>query len=144
MTDVDAVADELAIRRVIADYAWGCDSGDWALLKSIFTEDATLDYSSTDGPAGSRDEIVAWLETSLSQLDMIQHVVTNHQIDLEGDRATVRAMFYCSVKVPGMEQMIITGGYYDELFVRTEAGWKIQSLYEDNRWMNMPVPVLPT
>jgi ketosteroid isomerase-like protein len=144
MTDLQAVADELAIQRVIADYAWGCDSGDWALLKSVFTEDATLDYSSTDGPKGSRDEIVGWLEASLSQLDMIQHVVTNHQIDLEGDEAAVRAMFYCSVKVPGMDQVMITGGYYDERFVRTAEGWKIQSLYEDNRWMSMDVPDLGT
>jgi ketosteroid isomerase-like protein len=143
MTDLQSARDELDIQRVIADYAWACDSGDWGLLKSVFTDDATLDYSSTGGPAGGRDEVVAWLEESLSQVAMIQHVVTNHQIDLDGDRAKVRAMFYCTVQVPGMDQMVETGGYYDEEFVRGSDGWKIQRLYEDNRWMNMDMPELP-
>ena len=52
MTDTSSTRDELDIHRVIADYAWACDNADWALLKSVFSEDATLDYSSTGGPAG--------------------------------------------------------------------------------------------
>jgi ketosteroid isomerase-like protein len=138
--DLQSVRDELDIQRVIADYAWACDNRDWGLLKSIFTDDAYLDYSSTQGPAGPRDEIVAWLEESLSQVAMIQHVVTNHQIDLDGDRAKVRAMFYCTLRLPGMDEMLETSGHYDEEFVRGSDGWKIQRLYEDNRWMNMPMP----
>jgi hypothetical protein len=83
---------------------------------------------------------VAWLEESLSQVAMIQHVVTNHQIDLDGDRAKVRGMFYCTLRLPGMDEMLKTGGHYDEEFMRGSDGWKIQRLYEDNRWMNMPMP----
>ena len=143
MADLASVRDELDIHRVIADYAWGCDNADWALLKSVFSEDATLDYTSTGGPAGGRDEIVGWLEESLSQVEMIQHVVTNHQVDLDGDTAKVRAMFYCSVRLPGLEPLVETGGYYDEDFVRTDDGWKIKRLYEDNRWMNMAPPGAP-
>ena len=52
-------------------------------------------------------------------------------------------MFYCSVRVPGVETQVETGGYYDEDFVRTDAGWKIKRLYEDNRWMNMEMPDAP-
>ena len=143
MATDSTVRDELDIQRVIADYAWACDNADWELLKSVFSDDAELDYSTTQGPAGPRDEIVAWLEASLSQVEMIQHVVTNHQIDLAGDRASVRAMFYCCVRIPGMDQMVITGGYYDEELVRTDAGWKIRRLFEDNRWMNMTPPGAP-
>jgi ketosteroid isomerase-like protein len=135
-----SVRDELDIQRVIHDYAWACDNGDWGLLKSVFTDDAYLDYSSTEGPAGSRDEVVAWLEQSLSQVPVIHHVVSNFQIGLEGDRATVRAMFHCSARLPGMgaADMFVTGGYYDEELVRTPNGWKIQRLFEDNRWMTRP------
>jgi hypothetical protein len=84
--------DELDIQRVLYDYAWACDNGDWGLLKSVFTVDAHLDYASTQGPAGSRDEVVAWLEQSLSPVSLIQHVVSNLQIHLHGDRADVTAM----------------------------------------------------
>lgn len=135
MTDHRSVRDELDIQRVIHDYAWACDNGDWGLLKSLFTDDAYLDYSSTEGPAGSRDEVVAWLEQSLSQVGMIYHVVSNFQIDMDGDRAKVRAMFHCSVRLPGQEDMLVTGGYYDEELVRTPDDWKIQRLAEDNRFM---------
>lgn len=138
---MQSVRDELDIQRVISDYAWACDNGDWELLRSLFTEDAQLDYSSTGGPAGPRDEVVAWLEQSLTQLDWIHHVVSNFQIDLDGDRAKVKAMFTCSAKLPGVDNALVTGGYYDEDFVRTAGGWKLERLYEDNRWMqNPPTP----
>lgn len=139
MADLQSVRDELDIQRVISDYAWACDNRDWVLLKSVFTDDAYLDYSSTEGPAGSRDEVVAWLEQSLGQV-LIQHVVSNFQIDLDGDRANVRAMFYTSVDLPDLDELLVTGGYYDEEFVRTSDGWKIQRLFEDNRWMRPSMP----
>ena len=144
MTDLQSVRGELDIQRVIHDYAWACDNGDWALLKSIFTEDATLDYSTTGGPAGGRDEVVAWLEASLTQVPVIHHVVSNFQIDLDGDRATVRALFQCSAKFDGTDDMMVTGGYYDEIFARTADGWKIERLFEDNRWMTNPPAGLPS
>ena len=126
MTDLQSVRDELDIQRVVHDYAWACDNADWALLASVFTEDAELDYSTTGGPKGSRDEVVAWLEESLSQVEMIHHVVSNFQIDLDGDRADVRAMFHCSVRVPGMDGLIVTGGYYRQEHVRTAEGWRMR------------------
>lgn len=78
---------------------------------------------------------MTWLESSLSQVELIQHVVSNIQIDLAGDQADVRAMFHCSVRIPGVEAMVVTGGYYEEELERTEGGWKIRRLVEDNRWM---------
>jgi ketosteroid isomerase-like protein len=140
MPELQSVRDELDIQRVIHDYAWACDNGDWGLLKSVFTDDAYLDYSSTQGPAGTRDEVVAWLEQSLSQVAFIHHIVSNFQIELGGDRADVRALFHCSVRLPGVDDMLVTGGYYQEELVRTVDGWKIHRLVEDNRWMQGPVP----
>ncbi len=139
-SDLLSVRDELDIQRVITDYAYACDNGDWALLKSVFADDAYLDYSSTGGPTGSRGEVVAWLEQSLGQVLGIQHVVSNFQIDLDQDRATVRAMFFTSVRLRGLDQPLMTGGYYDEELLRTGGGWKIQRLVEDNRWMHPPTP----
>lgn len=131
-------ADLLDIQRLMSDYAWGCDEGDWALLRSVFSEDAKLDYSSTGGPAGGPDEVVAWLESSLS-LVQIQHVVSNFRIDVSGDSAEGTAMFFTTVRIEGLDQPITTGGYYNLAFVRADGRWKIQRLYEDNRWMH-PAP----
>ena len=139
MADVRSLPDELDVQRVLCDYAWACDNKDWDLLHSVFTTDAQLDYSSTRGPAGGREEVVGWLQRSLSQVPVIQHVVSNFQIDVSGDLATGRAMFLTSARIPGMEEMLVTGGYYDLAFRREPGGWKIERLVEDNRWMN-PAP----
>lgn len=135
MPDLQSVRDELDIQRLKFDYAWACDNGDWALLRSVFTDDAHLDYSSARGPAGDRNEVVAWIEQSLSRLSWIHHVVSNFHVDLDGDMAQVRSMFHCTAQLPGVERPIVTGGYYHEVYVRTGGGWRIQRLFEDNRWM---------
>ena len=125
---------------MIHDYAWACDNGDWGWLKSIFTDDADLDYTTTGGPAGSCGRDRGMARTGVSQLQWIHHVVSNFQIDLDGDRADVRAMFHCSAQLPGLDDILVTGGYYDEKFACTADGWKIERLFEDNRWMKNPAP----
>jgi hypothetical protein len=127
--------DLLDIQRLLYDYAWGCDEGDWALLRSVFSDDAVLDYSSTGGPAGGRDEVVAWLESSLSGT-RLQHVVSNFRIDVSGDAAAGKAMFFTTVHLEGLHRPLTTGGYYDLGFVRVDGRWKVRRLYEDNRWMH--------
>jgi SnoaL-like domain len=126
------------MQRLLYDYAWGCDERDWALLRSLFSPDAELDYSSTGGPAGGTEEVVAWLESSLSRV-RIQHVVSNFRIDVAGDSAAGTAMFLTTVHLEGLGQPLTTGGYYDLEFVRVERQWKIRRLCEDNRWMH-PAP----
>ena len=132
--------DEFEVQRVLYDYAWACDNRDWNLLASVFTSDAHLDYSSTGGPAGGREEVVGWLQESLSQLPVIQHVVSNFQLAFSNTRAEGRAMFLTSARIPGLESMLTTGGYYDLAFRRETDGWKIERLVEDNRWMSPASP----
>jgi 3-phenylpropionate/cinnamic acid dioxygenase small subunit len=135
-----SILDELDVQRVLFDYAWACDNKDWDLLRSVFTADAQLDYSSTRGPAGGREEVVGWLAESLSKTPVIQHVVSNFQIDVSGTRAAGRAMFYTAVRIPGLDDMLVTGGYYDLAFRREPDGWKIERLVEDNRWRSATPP----
>ena len=128
------------IERCLYDYAWACDNGDWAALRTVFTADAELDYSTTGGPAGGCDEVVAWLEQSLSQVAMIQHVVSNFQIDIDGAAAEGRAMFFTSVRLPAVDGVLLTGGYYELRLSRVDGHWRIRRLYEDNRWMQHLAP----
>jgi len=140
MVDERSLSDELDIQRVLYEYAWACDNGNWDLLRSVFTADAYLDYSSTDGPAGGREEVVRWLRESLSQLPVIQHVVSNFQIEVNRNRAEGRAMFFTAAQIPGLDSMLTTGGYYDVALRRESDGWKIERLVEDNKWMSPRPP----
>jgi len=140
MADERSTRDELDIQRVLFDYAWACDNKVWELLRSVFAADARLDYSSTRGPVGGREEVVGWLREGLSTVVFMQHVVSNFQIDLSGDRAAGRAMFHTTVRIPGLEDLMVTGGYYDLAFRREPEGWKIELLVEDNRWRSVTPP----
>jgi hypothetical protein len=56
-----------------------------------------------------------------------------------GDTATVRAMFYNPMQLPGMAEMSYCGGYYHHQLVRTPDGWRSRRLREENVWFaNQP------
>ncbi len=133
------MSDKAEIRDLLFRYARAVDDKDWALMGSVFTPDARLDYTSVDGPAGGRDEIVGWLERSLAPVPMTQHFITNVEIELDGDRATARAMFYNPMQLPGMDVVCTCGGNYHHALVRTPDGWRSESLVEETKWfVNRP------
>ena len=142
MTDPNLdVADKLAITEQLARYARGVDTHDWELWKSVFTDDAMIDYSSANGrPAGGRDDTAAYLAESMPYLPWKQHYVTNVEIELDGDEAKVRAAFYNPMQLPGLAEPSACGGYYHHDFVRTSDGWKSKRLVEESCWFVNPYP----
>nr|MDT0667872.1 nuclear transport factor 2 family protein [Micromonospora sp. DSM 115978] len=103
--DLQALQDKIEINELLTRYARGVDTKDWELWKTVFTADATVDYSSAGAAVGPRDEVAAWLERGLGAVPMTQHFISNVEIDLDGDRAKVRAMFYNPMHLPGMADL---------------------------------------
>jgi 3-phenylpropionate/cinnamic acid dioxygenase small subunit len=137
--DAQALQDKLEIHELLAHYARGVDDRDWALYRSVFTDDAYIDYSSAGAAAGPRDEVAAALEAGFVTIPWSQHYITNVEIDLDGDEAKVRAMFFNPMQLPGMDEPSYCGGFYHHELVRTAEGWKSRRLVEDNRWfLNRP------
>lgn len=126
--------DKSEIRELLHRYARAVDTKNWALLETVFTEDAHLDYSSVGYPPGSRDDVLKLLGGALEQVPMTQHFVTNIEIDLDGDRATVRAMFYNPMRLPQRTELTYCGGNYHHEVVRTAEGWRSARLTEENLW----------
>ena len=134
-----SLQDKLEIHELLARYARGIDTRDWPLYRSVFTEDATIDYTSAGAMAGSADEVAAALEQSFAHLPMSQHYITNIEVDLDGDRAHVVAMFFNPMQLPGFEEQSACGGFYHHDMVRTPDGWKSERLVEENLWfVNRP------
>ncbi len=134
--------DELAIHTLLHRYARAVDTKDWELYRSVFTEDADVDYPGV--VTGPRDEVVDWMATNFSAgVSMSMHYITNIEIlEFGGDSATVRAMFYNPMQLAGMADLSYCGGYYHHEVVRTGDGWKSRHLHEDNVWFtNRPVPM---
>jgi ketosteroid isomerase-like protein len=128
------MTDELAITRLLYRYARAVDTKDWELYRSVFTDDAVIDYSSNGIPAGSRDDIADFLAKGFTAIPMSMHYITNIEADVDGDTATVRAMFYNPTQLPGFSQLSYFGGYYFHDLVRTADGWCSRNLREEAVW----------
>jgi len=122
-----AVADELAIQRVLARYAHGVDRGDLALVASCYHPDALEDR----GPRyrGGLDGFLPWLGAALAELESCWHLMGLPLIVLEGDAATVET--HClavhrrrpSPDGPVAERTIPLR--YRDRFERRDGDWRI-------------------
>ena len=136
------MSDEADIARLLYRYARAVDTKDWDLYRSVFTDDAVIDYSSAGIPPGSRDEIADLFGKAFTAIPWSMHYITNIEADIDretGDTAKVRAMFYNPMQLPGMAEQSACGGYYFHDLVRTAEGWRSRHLREDNVWfVNRP------
>ncbi|WP_372481332.1 nuclear transport factor 2 family protein [Mycolicibacterium lacusdiani] len=132
-----AGADDGEITALLYRYARAVDTKDWELYRSVFTDDARVDYSSAGAVVGTRDEVIDWFAANFAVIPWSMHYVTNVEIlDRTADSATVRAMFYNPMQLPGMAAMSSCGGYYHHELVRTPDGWRSRSLREENVWFD--------
>ena len=130
------VADRLEITELLSRYAHAIDAMDWELLATVFTDDVVADFSSVgqyvemDATITGFAPLVAWYEVALAPFQGVMHFMTNHLIDLEGDRARTRSYMH----VLNMSM----GGVYHAECVRTPAGWRIGYFrLEERRWADV-------
>lgn len=128
---------EIVRRRY--EYALSIDTRDWALHRSIFTDEIHMDFSSYSGQPGSSMSADAWvsgLKPLFTGLQATQHVMTNPIVDVDGDAARLRmymkAEHFLNNDSGSFDFAI--GGYYDDRLVRTDAGWKISSVTLNVFW----------
>jgi len=129
------VSEIAEITALLNRYARAVDGKDWELYRSVFTEDAHIDYSSAGAVVGNREEVVEWFAANFGVLPWSMHYITNVEVlDSDGDTARVRAMFYNPMQLPGMADTSACGGYYHHELVRTPDGWRSRNLREENVW----------
>ena len=88
------------VTALLHRYARAVDSHDWELYRSVFTDDAYIDYGPTI-TAGSRDEVADWLAATCSAVRMSMHYITNVEI-LHGWRSRrLREEMIWFVNAPG-------------------------------------------
>ena len=132
--DDATISDRIEIADLLTRYADGVDRRDWDQWKSVFTDDAYVDYtSSPGGKAGTRDEMADWLAECMAMFSMSQHLVANIDVRIDGDSATVRAMFSNPMRFND-GTMFFCGGWYNHDLVRTPEGWKSRRLIEETAW----------
>jgi 3-phenylpropionate/cinnamic acid dioxygenase small subunit len=136
--DLQGIADRLEIAELLARYARGLDTQDWDLWRSVFADDAYIDYRSAGGIDGRRNDIADWLEKTFAMFPMSQHAISNIECDIDGDTARVRALFHNPLQMPGVNGPTFCGGFYHHRMVRTASGWQSVELIEETSWMTNP------
>jgi hypothetical protein len=127
--------DTIEIQQLLARYARALDTRDWELYRSVFTEDAHIDYVASGGATGQLDEVVEWLRKTLGTFDWSgMHYITNVEAEVTGDSARVRAAVFNPMQFPGMNGLSYFGGYYHHDLVRTADGWRSRNLREEVLW----------
>jgi hypothetical protein len=132
--DLGALTDRLEIDDLATRYATAVDTKDWTLYRTCFTADAFIDYTAAGGIRGNLDEITAWLDEALKNFTHTIHYVTNRTVELDGDRATGRLAYYNPMGLPN-EALLICAGYYNDVYRRTDDGWRISQRVEELTWM---------
>ncbi len=128
------VEDELAIRRILVDYAAFLDGRDYARYAGLFTADAEWRNATAShkGQAAIRQMLEGTLGPAGAPNRSNFHIISNPQVDLNGDRATATSRYLFVMRGPdGRPVPSLAGVYHDEL-VRQGGQWKIQRRVADD------------
>ncbi|KEQ54383.1 nuclear transport factor 2 family protein [Sphingobium chlorophenolicum] len=113
------------IRQLLADYCFATDNGVTARWVGCFAEDVVWDggpFGRFEGKAAAR----AYHEGAGDAVLNYRHINTNHVIAVEGDHATAQS-YILVLDQSGPAPVIAFSGFYDDLLVRQDDGWKILS-----------------
>lgn len=114
----------LDVCELLVRYASGIDRRDWKLLRSCFTDDCVADYGDV-GRWSSGDEITEWMRTTHEPLGHTLHRITNQAVSTDGEAVEARSYVDVIALGPGNVGGVQAAGFYDDVLVRTDAGWKI-------------------
>lgn len=135
MTDVERLLAMEEIKVLKARYCRGIDTHDWKLFEGLFTEDAVMDLSATGGAnvtgeriRRSRDEIVKWIQRTVSPGSSALHRGLMGEIELTSD-TTADAIWagewdaWFAQDSPIKERH--GAGYYFESYRKEDGRWLI-------------------
>lgn len=118
-----ALLDQVALRDLVMRYCRGCDRRDWALVRSLYHDDAIDDHGAMF--SGGPDEFVAWLPGATAPWELTLHSISNSLFAVEGDRAEgehhVRAWHRAAP--PDAMEYVVYGRYLDR-YERRDGLWK--------------------
>ncbi|MBN8820254.1 MAG: nuclear transport factor 2 family protein [Sphingomonas sp.] len=125
---LERVEADLAIRRVLVDYAAFLDGRDYTRYAGLFTADG--EWRNGTGSHKGRPAIRAMLATVLgpegTENKANYHLVSNPQIDVTGTTATATSRYLFVMRGPGGQPRPSLAGVYRDDLVRIDGRWMIR------------------
>ncbi|MDW3182736.1 nuclear transport factor 2 family protein [Roseobacter sp.] len=136
---METLVDHAEMIRVADTIDAAVDAKDWALARSLFTDEIRVDFTSLIGgePATiPADGLIAGWSGNLTEEKESFHLRGNHRITFEADgSATMVSHGYAWNKMErgalaenGGNALWEVWGTYEHSFVQTEAGWRVDGM----------------
>ncbi|MCI5074468.1 nuclear transport factor 2 family protein [Oricola sp.] len=115
-----------SLRRLVTAYSRAVDRRDFALLRSLYHDDAFEEHGNMF--AGNADDYVAFVRRALSNYEMTDHYVVNMTFEIDGDEAEgeVYKINYHRTSGPDAEE-VVTGSRSLDRYRRRQGEWRFLS-----------------
>ena len=115
------------IVNVLNLYALAIDTAQWDLFDHVFTPDVRLQYPKVGATWNDLASLKKKMDEAHESIESSQHFTTNHQVVVNGDEANALSYVYVRTLPKGGGDCFEMGAWYDDVLVRTSAGWRIKS-----------------
>ena len=140
MLSLQELSDRFEIEDLVKEYSHVVDRREFDRFRDLFTADAHIDYSAFNGSVGNLEDTISFLKSAVTAelFPNCQHLVSNIQVDLQGDRAEGRVMCFNPMEMglsEGKTHLFMLGLWYLDEYQRTPAGWRIARREEEKSWV---------
>jgi ketosteroid isomerase-like protein len=126
---LEKISDRMETQDLLVAYSFAMEAHDWDALDDVFTDDATIDYRELHGMRGDVAATKRFMAAASRRPGGSQYVVATSKVTIDGDTAIGRAIGHHPVVLDrddGTTHVFFCGIWYDDRFVRTGEGWRIQ------------------
>lgn len=128
---MSVIEDRAAITDLVSRLGACLDDHRFDDLKELFAEDVTA--ATPGGLAEGRDAVIGQATRNHGEYHRIQHLITNVLVDLDGDRAAVRANLLGTFVDSEARVVLEMGGIY-RFTARRDGDWRLTSIAVDRIW----------
>jgi ketosteroid isomerase-like protein len=124
---VTTFEDVHALTNLKSAYCRFLDTKDFAAMCALMTDDVTVTYGGGAITLTGREAVEAYMVEALGDPQILtSHLVSCPELEVDGDTATGRWGLVDTVIIEKANLVIRGASTYDDTYVRTPAGWRIQ------------------
>ena len=131
--------DRALIKDLYARYAYGIDSADMELVRSVFHPDCVVVGTFEEGSLG---DYLEGIEEGVLMYDATMHFKGNQYVEFDGDRGFVETWvigYHMEASGSPIDSLVLALRYKDDV-VRVDGDWKIIRREAAEQWHTGPFP----
>ncbi|MFB8004006.1 nuclear transport factor 2 family protein [Nocardia sp. NPDC056000] len=128
------IADRLEISDLFSRFGRLLDEHHWEAADAVFAKDIAVS-SPRAGKLTGIDQVIGYIRQSVVEGEHTQHITTDLQVDIDGDRASASANSQVYFYRDGQAPHQTSGLRLEASVVRTPAGWRLNETRTILAWV---------